>query len=39
MARTSVKEEIISLLPEDETLPRPRLSKLIIKKEIDYVFI
>lgn len=31
MGRTSVKEEIISLLPEDETIPRPRLSKLIIK--------
>lgn len=31
MARTSVKEEIISLIPEDKTIPRPRLSKLIIK--------
>lgn len=31
MARTSTKEEIISLLPEDETVPRPTLSKLIIK--------
>lgn len=31
MARTSAREEIISLLPEDETVPRPRLSKLIIK--------
>ena len=31
MARASAKEEIISLLPEDETVPRPRLSKLIIK--------
>lgn len=31
MARASAKEEIISLLPEDESIPRPRLSKLIIK--------
>lgn len=31
MAKASAKEEIISLLPEDETVPRPRLSKLIIK--------
>ena len=31
MARTNTKEEIISLLPDDTTKPRPRLSKLIIK--------
>lgn len=31
MAKASAKEEIISLLPDDETIPRPRLSKLIIK--------
>lgn len=31
MARASAKEEIISLLPENESIPRPRLSKLIIK--------
>lgn len=31
MGKTSTKEELISLLPEDETIPRPRLSKLIIK--------
>lgn len=31
MPRLSAKEEIISLLSEDVTIPRPRLSKLIIK--------
>lgn len=31
MAKAQTKEEIISLLPEDETKPRPRLNKLIIK--------